>query len=61
MPSGLQSKDSRKAHILDRKAFIFFELISSFFNELFEYYLNINFKSKQNCNLVRISRNLNSC
>lgn len=61
MPSGLQSKDSRKAHILDRKAFIFFELISLFFNELFEYYLNINFKSKQNCNLVRISRNLNSC
>ena len=46
MPSGLQSKDSRKAHILDRKAFIFFELISLFFNELFEYYLNINFKSK---------------
>ncbi len=40
MPSGLQSKDSRKAHILDRKAFIFFELISLFFNELFEYYLN---------------------
>lgn len=61
MPSGLQSKDSRKAHILDRKAFIFFELISLFFNELFEYYLNINFKSKQNCKLVRISRNLNSC
>ena len=46
MPSGLQSKDSRKAHILDRKAFIFFELISLFFNELFEYYLNMMRQTK---------------